>query len=59
MAISSEGAGRFYRNIIFPFSIVCFFIALFGGFEEYSGIMIPTSICAGILGYFGPKIFGK
>ena len=59
MGITNEGAGWFYRTIMFPLGILGFIIAIFGGFDEYSGIMIPTSIGASIFGYLGPKIFGK
>ena len=44
---------------MFPLGILGFFIAIFGGFDEYSGVMIPASIGASILGHLGPKIFGK
>lgn len=57
MGVSYEGAGLFYRYIVCPLGILCFFISLFGGFDENSGVMMIVGIVAAIFGYFGPKYF--
>jgi len=59
MGVSPEGAGMLYRYILFPVAIIGFIIALSGGFGDDSEIMIIVSIACAVMGFFGPKIFGK
>jgi hypothetical protein len=59
MGVSREGVGLLYKYIICPAGIFVFFVSIFGGFNENSGIMAIVGLISTIGGYFGPQVFGE